>query len=235
MNEKKYLDESGLSRLIQKIKTMFAPLSHTHTKEDVGLGNVDNTSDSEKSVKYAENSGSAKKFASLVNIGHAQFDGTQSITLKDMGIYDPVEITKEKYNQMKEAGTLDENTYYNIIDDIDPTTLIDDSVQSTDTTYSSNKLETEFAKKEKLKTILLSSSNWLGDESPYSYTISDDNIKENSIIEVNYNSVSTKTDIKEYKNANFYDGGQTIGNFTIMAENKPSVDLKLDIIIRNNE
>lgn len=35
MNEKKYLDESGFLRLIQKIKTMFAPLSHTHTKSQI--------------------------------------------------------------------------------------------------------------------------------------------------------------------------------------------------------
>lgn len=35
MNEKKYLDEIGLSRFIQKIKSMFAPLSHTHTKSQI--------------------------------------------------------------------------------------------------------------------------------------------------------------------------------------------------------
>lgn len=35
--------------------------SHTHTKSEVGLGNVDNTADSAKSVKYATNAGSASK------------------------------------------------------------------------------------------------------------------------------------------------------------------------------
>lgn len=35
MSEKKYLDESGVSRLISKIKTLFAPLSHTHTKSQI--------------------------------------------------------------------------------------------------------------------------------------------------------------------------------------------------------
>lgn len=33
--------------------------SHTHTKADVGLGNVDNTADSAKSVKYATSAGNA--------------------------------------------------------------------------------------------------------------------------------------------------------------------------------
>lgn len=35
------------------------PASHTHTKDQVGLGNVDNTSDASKSVKYAANAGNA--------------------------------------------------------------------------------------------------------------------------------------------------------------------------------
>lgn len=36
-----------------------APKDHTHTKSQVGLGNVDNTADADKSVKYAANAGSA--------------------------------------------------------------------------------------------------------------------------------------------------------------------------------
>lgn len=37
----------------------YTPSSHTHTKTEVGLGNVDNTADSTKSVKYATSAGSA--------------------------------------------------------------------------------------------------------------------------------------------------------------------------------
>ena len=39
----------------------FTPSSHTHTKSQVGLGNVDNTADSVKNVKYATSAGSATK------------------------------------------------------------------------------------------------------------------------------------------------------------------------------
>lgn len=38
---------------------VFAPAKHTHSKSDVGLGNVDNTADIDKSVKYAGSSGSS--------------------------------------------------------------------------------------------------------------------------------------------------------------------------------
>ena len=40
-------------------KGSYAASGHTHTKDQVGLGNVDNTSDASKSVKYATNAGSA--------------------------------------------------------------------------------------------------------------------------------------------------------------------------------
>lgn len=47
----------------KKIKAMstgtFAKASHTHTKAQVGLSNVDNTADANKSVKYATSSGTA--------------------------------------------------------------------------------------------------------------------------------------------------------------------------------
>lgn len=54
-----YLDKAGLSRAFTKLKTLIdnkADVGHTHTKNQVGLGNVDNTADSTKSVKYAESS-----------------------------------------------------------------------------------------------------------------------------------------------------------------------------------
>ena len=44
----------------------FTPSSHTHTKSQVGLGNVDNTADSAKSVKYATSAGSATTASQLM-------------------------------------------------------------------------------------------------------------------------------------------------------------------------
>lgn len=42
-------------------KNQFAITGHTHTKDQVGLGNVDNTVDANKSVKYATSAGNASK------------------------------------------------------------------------------------------------------------------------------------------------------------------------------
>ena len=49
----KKLNEQGLSHLLLKLKSIFAAKQHSHTKSEVGLSKVDNTSDAEKSVKYA--------------------------------------------------------------------------------------------------------------------------------------------------------------------------------------
>ena len=54
------------------------------TKENIGLGNVDNTSDNEKSVL------SATKLSNARKIGNASFDGTKDITLKETGALDPI-------------------------------------------------------------------------------------------------------------------------------------------------
>ena len=77
-----YLDNVGLQYLWTKLKDKFAPkvhvhddryyikskadaiyskTTHTHTKDQVGLSNVDNTADKDKSVKYATNAESANR------------------------------------------------------------------------------------------------------------------------------------------------------------------------------
>lgn len=57
---------SGDSMIKNKPST-FTPSSHTHTKAEIGLGNVDNTADSAKSVKYATSSGSASNALKVNN------------------------------------------------------------------------------------------------------------------------------------------------------------------------
>ena len=54
------------------------------TKDNIGLGKVDNTSDNEKSVL------SATKLSNARKIGNASFDGTKDITLKETGALDPI-------------------------------------------------------------------------------------------------------------------------------------------------
>lgn len=62
-----FLDKSGLQYAWNKIKAVIdahigdSNNPHNVTAAQIGLGNVDNTSDSEKYVAYASNSGQANK------------------------------------------------------------------------------------------------------------------------------------------------------------------------------
>lgn len=62
-------DKSVSSQISTAIASK-ADTDHTHTKSEVGLGNVDNTADAEKSVKYATSAGSAASVTGIVDIEH---------------------------------------------------------------------------------------------------------------------------------------------------------------------
>lgn len=102
------LDDKGLTYFVGKLKGMFAPKnhthdgryyteseidgklsgkansSHTHTKAQVGLGNVDNTADSAKSVNYANNAGTANEinpnnsYGSITKAVRPMFDSVRA-------------------------------------------------------------------------------------------------------------------------------------------------------------
>lgn len=102
------LDDKGLGYFVGKLKDMFAPKSHTHddryyteseidgklsgkansshthTKAQVGLGNVDNTADSVKSVNYANNAGTANEinpnnsYGSITKAVRPMFDSVRA-------------------------------------------------------------------------------------------------------------------------------------------------------------
>ena len=54
-------------KILKELVDGKAPSSHTHTKSEVGVGNVDNTADATKSVKYAISAGSASSAAALTS------------------------------------------------------------------------------------------------------------------------------------------------------------------------
>lgn len=58
-----------------KLPSSFSPAGHTHNKADVGLGNVDNTADANKSVNYASSAGSATNATNAANANYANGAG----------------------------------------------------------------------------------------------------------------------------------------------------------------
>lgn len=198
----------------------FAPSSHTH-----------NYAGSSSAGGAAT---SAIKLSTPRKIGNASFDGTADITLSQMGLNVPVEITKANYLAKKKAGTLNANTYYNVIDEYDSANVINDSSVTTNSTFSSTKSEKTYAKKSTLVNTTLTASKWTGSSAPYSYVLSVSGVTSSNIVEIDYASNASSTAIEAYQNAMLADGGQTTNQITIKATEKPTVDIPITIVIRND-
>lgn len=177
---------------------------------------------------------SAIKLSTPRKIGNASFDGTADITLSQMGLNVPVEITKANYLAKKKAGTLNANTYYNVIDEYDSANVINDSSVTTNSAFSSTKSEKTYAKKSTLVTTTLTASKWTGSSAPYTYVLPVSGATTSNIVEINYASNASSQAIEAYQNAMLADGGQTTNQITIKATEKPTVDIPITIVIRND-
>lgn len=180
------------------------------------------------------NANAAVKLATARKIGSASFDGTADITLSQMGLNVPVEITKADYLAKKKAGTLNANTYYNVIDEYDSANVINDSSVTANSTFSSTKSEKTYAKKSTLVNTTLTASKWTGSSAPYSYVLSVSGVTSSNIVEIDYASNASSAAIEAYQNAMLADGGQTTNQITIKATEKPTVDIPITIVIRND-
>lgn len=177
---------------------------------------------------------SAIKLSTPRKIGNASFDGTADITLSQMGLNVPVEITKADYLAKKKAGTLNANTYYNVIDEYDSVNVINDSSITTNSAFSSTKSEKTYAKKSALINTTLTASKWTGSSAPYTYVLPVSGVTSSNIVEIDYASNASSAAIEAYQNAMLADGGQTTNQITIKATEKPTVDIPITIVIRND-
>lgn len=203
-----------------KLTTDFADSKHTHNYAG--------------SSSAGGNANAAVKLATARKIGSASFDGTADITLSQMGLNVPVEITKADYLAKKKAGTLNANTYYNVIDEYDSANVINDSSVTANSTFSSTKSEKTYAKKSTLVNTTLTASKWTGSSAPYSYVLSVSGVTSSNIVEIDYASNASSAAIEAYQNAMLADGGQTTNQITIKATEKPTVDIPITIVIRND-
>lgn len=79
-----------------------ADTGHTHTKSEVGLGNVDNTADANKSVKYATSAGSAARVTGIVDIKHGGTGASNSYDAQmNLGIMHVHDIAASNQNDWR--------------------------------------------------------------------------------------------------------------------------------------
>lgn len=180
------------------------------------------------------NANAAVKLATARKIGSASFDGTADITLSQMGIINPIELTRAEYEDLIVNNRIDDNQYYNVIDDYDSDILINDSSVSKKYVYSSDKTEKTYSKRSTTSTVTLSASTWSGSSAPYSYVLSVEGVTATNIIEINYASSASDAAIEAYQGAGLKDGGQSDGRITLLATERPTVNIPITIIIRND-
>lgn len=215
-----YCNRGAFGTIVTKNAGDYAPASHSHHYAG--------------SSSAGGNANAAVKLANARKIGSASFDGTADITLSQMGLNVPVEITKADYLAKKKAGTLNANTYYNVIDEYDSVNVINDSSVTANSTFSSTKSEKTYAKKSTLVNTTLTASKWTGSSAPYSYVLSVSGVTSSNIVEIDYASNASSAAIEAYQNAMLADGGQTTNQITIKATEKPTVDIPITIVIRND-
>lgn len=180
------------------------------------------------------NANAAVKLATARKIGSASFDGTTDITLSQMGVINPIELTRAEYEDLIVNNRIDDNQYYNVIDDYDSDILINDSFVSKKYVYSSDKTEKTYSKRSTTSTVTLSASTWSGSSAPYSYVLSVEGVTATNIIEINYASSASDAAIEAYQGAGLKDGGQSDGRITLLATEKPTVNIPITIIVRND-
>ena len=180
------------------------------------------------------NANAAVKLATARKIGSVSFDGTADITLSQMGVINPIELTRAEYEDLIVNNRIDDNQYYNVIDDYDSDILINDSSVSKKYVYSSDKTEKTYSKRSTTSTVTLSASTWSGSSAPYSYVLSVEGVTATNIIEINYASSASDAAIEAYQGAGLKDGGQSNGRITLLATEKPTVNIPITIIIRND-
>lgn len=180
------------------------------------------------------NAKTASKLTAARKIGNAFFDGSSDITLAQMGINNPIEITKADYENLKKNNKIDMSAYYNIIDDYDSIDIINDEYISTNQVFSSSKIDSVYSKKSIIHSITLKVQNWVKKNDNYQYVLSANGITENNIIEINYSPVATADEINAYQKASLRDGGQSKNQGILLADILPTINIPITVIIRND-
>ena len=103
-----YLDKTGLTTLWAKIKNTFALKSHPHSKSEVGLGNVDNTSDADKPVSNATQQALNLKANSNDVYTKSETDNKINEPLYNLGYYDTITANSDgSYTITRQTGYVD--------------------------------------------------------------------------------------------------------------------------------
>lgn len=151
---------------------------------------------------------------------------------------DAISITRVEYNKLLANNTYDPNKYYYVTDDFDSATIINDSVSSTSTAYSSSKtnalLGTKVNKSSKVSATM-NASSWSGSSAPYTITLSINGVTTSNNVEILIPGSATNAQVEAWMAAGIVNGTQAANSVTLKAYgDKPSINIPIEAIIRND-
>ena len=151
---------------------------------------------------------------------------------------DAISIKRAEYNKLLANNTYDPNKYYYVTDDFDSATIINDSISSTSTAYSSSKtntlLNTKVNKSSKVSATMYASS-WSGSSAPYTITLSINGVTTSNNVEILIPGSATNAQVEAWMAAGIVNGTQAANSVTLKAYgDKPSINIPIEAIIRND-
>lgn len=120
----------------------------------------------------------------------------------------------------------------------DAISIINDSVSSTSTAYSSSKtnalLDTKVNKSSKVSATM-NASSWSGSSAPYTITLSINGVTTSNNVEILIPGSATDAQVEAWMAAGIVNGTQTANSVTLKAYgDKPSINIPIEAIIRND-
>ena len=151
---------------------------------------------------------------------------------------DAISITRAEYNKLLANKTYDPNKYYYVTDDFDSATIINDSISSTSTVYSSSKtnalLGAKVNKSSKVSATM-NASSWSGSSAPYTIILSINGVTTSNNVEILIPGSATNAQVEAWMAAGIVNGTQAANSVTLKAYgDKPSINIPIEAIIRND-
>jgi len=151
---------------------------------------------------------------------------------------DAISITRVEYNKLLANNTYDPNKYYYVTDDFDSATIINDSISSTSTAYSSSKtnalLGAKVNKSSKVSATM-NASSWSGSSAPYTITLSINGVTTSNNVEILIPGSATNAQVEAWMAAGIVNGTQAANSVTLKAYgDKPSINIPIEAIVRND-
>lgn len=220
---------------------------HSVTKSQLGLGDVDNTSDQDKPISSAQQAALNSKQAKITASGILKGNGTGVVSSatpgEDYVIPSAVPSPSDSAPAMDGVATPGTSKTYSRSDHKHPTDISRQAKITSSGILKGNgdgaveaaTPRVDYAAVSTIVMATLLSSGWTGTSAPFVYELAVSGVTASSNQEVLPATTVTADQLAAIQSANIVDGGQETGKIILKAfGDKPTIDLPIRIILRGD-